>query len=304
MSPTVRAAGGVLWRPGPDGGVRVAVVHRPRYDDWSLPKGKLDPGEQALAAACREVHEETGFDVVAERSLGATSYRVLLDGRDVAKRVDWWALRAAGGRFTPSAEVDALEWLRPAEALARLTTVGYGEPLRRFLEVPRPTATVLLVRHAPAGSREQWAGDDDARPLDASGRAQAQALCGLLLRYAPRRVVAAPLRRCVATVQPVAQALGVDVELVRAVADEAHADDPDRTVALLRGLADRTTPTVVCSQGETIPDVVRRLAGRERLDPAGVLDNGDVRARKASVWALSFDDGRLVDACYLPPPVG
>ena len=304
MSPKVRAGGGVLWRPGPDGGVHIAVVHRPRYDDWSLPKGKLDPGEQPLAAACREVQEETGFDVVAERSLGATSYRVLLDGRDVAKRVDWWALRAVGGGFTPSAEVDALEWLRPPEALARLTTVGYGQPLRRFLEVPRQTATVLLVRHAQAGSREQWAGDDDARPLDGTGQAQAQALCALLLRYRPQRVVAAPLRRCVATVQPLAQSLGADIELVRGIADRAHADDPDRTVALVRGLADPARPTVVCSQGETIPDVVRRLAPPELLDPAAALDDGEVRARKGSTWALSFDDGRLVDACYLPPPVG
>ena len=298
MSTKVLAGGGVVWRHGPDGGVRIAVVHRPRYDDWSLPKGKLDPGELPLAAACREVQEETGFDVVAERSLGSTSYRVLLNGRDVAKRVDWWALRAVGGRFEPSAEVDALEWLRPAEALARLTTEGYGEPLRRFLALPRRTATVLLVRHARAGSRADWTGDDDERPLDATGRGQAQALCELLVRYAPRRVVSAPLQRCVATVQPVAQAIGAEIELVRAVADEAHAADPERTVALLRSVADPTTPTVVCSQGETIPDVVGRLASPD------LLDTGDIRARKGSVWALSFDDGRLVDACYLPPPTG
>ena len=304
MTRQVRAAGGVLWRPAHDGGVRVAVVHRPRYDDWSLPKGKLDPGEQPLAAACREVEEETGFEVAAQRSLGETSYRVLLDGRDVAKRVDWWALRAVGGGFTPSAEVDALEWLRPTEALARLTTVGYGEPLRRFVAVPRATATVLLVRHAQAGSRAAWTGRDDERPLDHTGRAQALALCGLLARYRPRRVVAAPLERCVATVRPLALAVGAEIELMRAVADDGHADDPERTVRLVQALADAAVPTVVCSQGETIPDVVRRLAPPGLLPPSELLDDGDGRARKGSVWALSFDDGRLVDACYLPPPRG
>lgn len=295
MSGDVRAAGGVLWRTGPDGGVRIAVVHRPRYDDWSLPKGKLDAGEHPLAAACREVQEETGFEAVAERSLGTTSYRVLQGGRDVAKRVDWWALRALDGRFTPSDEVDALEWLRPHEALHRLTTVGYAEPLRRFLEVPRTTGTVLLVRHAKAGSRAHWSGDDDERPLDSDGRRQAQQLCELLIRYEPRRVIAAPLRRCVETVQPLAAAIGAAVELAPSVSDRAHVADPLRTVELVRGLADAATPTVVCSQGETIPDVVRRLG-------APGLCDGDVRARKGSVWALSFDDGRIVDACYLPPP--
>ena len=302
MTAKVLAGGGVLWRQGPDGGLRIAVVHRPRYDDWSLPKGKLDAGEQPLAAACREVQEETGFELVAERSLGSTSYRVLLNGRDVAKRVDWWALRAVGGRFEPSAEVDALEWLRPAEALARLTTEGYGEPLRRFLAVPRRTATVLLVRHARAGSRDDWPGDDDERPLDDLGRRQALALCELLVRYGPCRVASAPLRRCVETVQPLARAVRAEVELVHAVADGAHADDPERTVALLHSLADAATPTVVCSQGATIPDVVRRLASPEQLDPADLVGSGEVRARKGSVWALSFDGGCLVDACYLPPP--
>ena len=304
MSAEVLAGGGVLWRQGPDGGVRIAVVHRPRYDDWSLPKGKLDPGELPLDAACREVKEETGFDVIAERSLGSTSYRVLLNGRDVAKRVDWWALRAVGGRFQPNPEVDALEWLRPAEALARLTTDGYGEPLRRFLAVPRRTATVLLVRHARAGSRADWTGDDAERPLDAVGRRQALALCQLLMHYGPGRVVSAPLRRCVATVEPVANAIGAEIELVHAVADQAHADDPERTVRFLRTLADQTTPTVVCSQGETIPDAVRRLAPPDLLPPAGLLDGGGVRAGKGSVWALSFDGARVVDACYLPPPTG
>ena len=296
MSTSVHAAGGVLWRPADDGGVQVAVVHRPRYDDWSLPKGKLDNGEQALAAACREVREETGFDVVAERGLGSTSYRVLQGGRDVAKRVDWWAVRATGGRFEPHAEVDELEWLEPHKALARLTTEGYGAPLRRFLQLPRTTATVLVVRHARAGSRADWQGEDDDRPLDDVGRRQSLALCALLAHYAPRRVLSAPLRRCVDTVEPLAQHIGAAVELTPALADAVASQDPERTAEVVRALADPAMPTVVCSQGETIPELVRRLT------PPGLLVD-DVVSRKGSVWALSFDDGRVVDACLHAPPV-
>ena len=297
MSAKVLAGGGVLWRHGPDGGVRIAVVHRPRYDDWSLPKGKLDKGEQPLAAACREVREETGFDVVAERGLGSTTYRVLQGGRDVAKRVDWWAVRATRGHFEPHAEVDALEWLDPDKALARLTTEGYGAPLRRFLALPRTTATVLVVRHARAGSRDDWEGDDDDRPLDDVGRLQARALCDLLTHYAPRRVLSAPLRRCVDTVQPLAQHVGDAVELTPALADAVATEDRERTAEVVRALVDPAMPTVVCSQGDTIPDLVHRLVPPELLV-------GEVVSRKGSVWALSFgDDGQVVDACLHAPPV-
>ena len=114
--PEVRAAGGLVWRPG-DGGPEVAVVHRPRYDDWSLPKGKLVPDEDWLDAALREVEEETGFSCEAGDELEPSRYRDR-KGRD--KLVRWWSMRAVGGSFEPNDEVDELRWLGPAEALATL----------------------------------------------------------------------------------------------------------------------------------------------------------------------------------------
>src|SRR3712207_1183187 len=103
----VRAAGGALWRPSADGGIETAVVHRPKYDDWSLPKGKLDAGEHALAAAVREVGEETGLAVVVGRRSLRTEYEV----PEGPKRVDYWLMRVVGGRFVPCDEVDGLRWL-------------------------------------------------------------------------------------------------------------------------------------------------------------------------------------------------
>jgi 8-oxo-dGTP pyrophosphatase MutT (NUDIX family) len=131
---TVHAAGGVLWRPGEDGTPRVAVVHRPRYDDWSLPKGKLDAGEQPIVGACREVLEETGVRPVLGPFLDTARYSVPTKAGTAPKRVDYWAMRAAsaeagevaGGAagsdssFVPNDEVDDLAWLPLAEAERRV----------------------------------------------------------------------------------------------------------------------------------------------------------------------------------------
>ena len=127
-----RAAGGVVWRPAADGGVEIVLVHRPRYDDWSLPKGKVDDGETWLATAVREVAEETGLTVEVGALLGDVAYPVRRRGRTVTKVVRYWALRATGGAFTPNEEVDELRWLPPAAAADLLTYDLDREVVARF----------------------------------------------------------------------------------------------------------------------------------------------------------------------------
>lgn len=140
----VRAAGGVLWRRRGDE-VQVALVHRPKYDDWSLPKGKLDRGEAWVTGGVREVREETGFTAAVGRTLGESRYRVLDRGRDAPKTVRWWAMRALEGSFTPCAEVDQLQWVPARQALASAGS-GYATgPLTAFLDGPVETTTVLLL---------------------------------------------------------------------------------------------------------------------------------------------------------------
>ena len=116
--PVIEAAGCVLWRRSPvDGEPEVCLVHRPKYDDWSHPKGKLKRGEEPLAGALREVAEETGYAAVPGSRL--TTLRYLANGRP--KQVRYWAAEAGGGRFVPNDEVDRILWLPPAAARNRLT---------------------------------------------------------------------------------------------------------------------------------------------------------------------------------------
>ena len=108
----VRAAGAVVWRSGADGRREIAVVHRPKYDDWSLPKGKLDPGEDDRAAAVREVAEETGAVAEVTADLGSVSYAVRSRGRPAQKVVRYYVMHAsASPAFTPNDEIDALRWV-------------------------------------------------------------------------------------------------------------------------------------------------------------------------------------------------
>jgi 8-oxo-dGTP diphosphatase len=135
----VRAAGGLVVRRGPDGRPRVVLVHRPRYDDWSFPKGKQHRGETLLAAGLREVREETGFFCMAEQSLGVTEY---IDRRDRPKLVRYWVMHRVAGSFEPNREVDAIAWVRPAEAALRLS----HDHDRELLERATPQLEAVLER--------------------------------------------------------------------------------------------------------------------------------------------------------------
>jgi 8-oxo-dGTP pyrophosphatase MutT (NUDIX family) len=277
---TVRAAGAVLWRPGGE----IALVHRPAYDDWSLPKGKVDGDEPLPCTARREVTEETGYDAALGRWVAAVRYRV----GDVAKRVDYWAARAGAVAGDVHDDVDGVEWLAPDAALARLSYQTDRSVCHAWATGPPATSTVLLVRHAKAGSRDAWHGPDDERPLDAGGRAQVEALRTTLpafwLRAERPYVVSAPVTRCVETV-----AWAGEVSTEERLGERA---DPAATAAYLRELAARDV-SVACSQGGVIPAAIEVLRRADGLRPARV------RAAKGSAWVLSFSAGRLVAADYV-----
>ena len=282
VEPTIRAAGGVVWRDD-SGPLRIAVIHRDRYDDWSLPKGKLNHGESRLSAAVREVHEETGAVVAATRRLIETAY--LVD--DVPKTVQFWAMRYRSGEFTRNSEVDDLRWLPLPEARTALTHDVDRSVLDAFAARPVPQSVIVLLRHAKAGRRTQWQGDDRLRPLDKAGRLQARELPAFLSAFTPVSVVSANRVRCVQTLEPFAVATGMDLAISPAFSDESYLDDPEATQNELLALAKSLPAAVVCSQGIAVPGLVTDLTGLE-----------DTRARKGAAWVLSFADGAVVSADY------
>jgi 8-oxo-(d)GTP phosphatase len=285
----IAAAGGVVRRRAEGHGSEFAVVHRPKYDDWSLPKGKLDAGEHTLQAAVREVVEETGLEVVAGRRGVRTRY----ESPDGPKRVDYWLMETVGGEFTANSEVDELRWLPLDDALDLLTHEHDRVVLEDAGRDGLPTApTLLLVRHASAGSKADWDGPDDERPLDRKGRDQARQLAEVLPLFRPTAVLSAERVRCRETVEPLATGLGLDVCPLPTLGEEEFADDPEAGLAAIeRLLAPRDEPgvTVVCSQGGAIPSVLMALGVRYE----GAAGRLHPPSAKGSTWALGGRTGQL-----------
>jgi 8-oxo-dGTP diphosphatase len=290
----VRAAGCALWRSGDDGALETAVVHRPKYGDWSLPKGKPETGEHLLQTAAREVFEETGLTVVLGRRSVRTRYDVALtDGRPVPKEVDYWTAQWSGGEFIPNDEVDELRWLPVVDATA-LCSHEHDRAVLTDLartDVPR-MPSLVLVRHGRAGDRSDWNGPDDLRPLDGKGRRQARRLAEVLPVLGPVEVFSARRTRCEETVAPLAERLGLPVQPLAELGEEEFADDPQAGLAVVERLLDRRDPcgvTVVCSQGGAIPSAllglgVRWDGGAGRLFPPSA---------KGSAWVLGGRPGAL-----------
>jgi 8-oxo-(d)GTP phosphatase len=278
----VEAAGGVLWRGDP-AAPEIALVHRPRYDDWSLPKGKLDHGEHPLLAALREIDEETGFVARPGRRLGSLRYEV----PEGPKRVRYWACEATGGRFRASREVDELWWATVPQALARLHPDHDQRVLERFVLDTRPTRAIVVVRHASAGDKKGWSGTDADRPLDPAGQARTRIVRSLLSAYAVSRAGAADVRRCRETLEPWARSARVEVSVLKATTAGVFETDPDEAIhevlALLDGVGGAGAPAgdaagsiAWCGQREVIPDLVAGVVGRlgGQADPD---DLGDLR---------------------------
>jgi 8-oxo-dGTP pyrophosphatase MutT (NUDIX family)/phosphohistidine phosphatase SixA len=240
-----------VWRPS-GRGAQVLLVHRPKYGDWTLPKGKVEPGEHLLMTAVREVAEETGLTVSLGRRLPPVRY--LATG--LPKRVDYWVAEApsAAVEFVPNSEVDEVAWVMADTAVGTHTSYQRdAETIAEFLAGPRRTTPLIVLRHASAGTKAGWKGDDSARPLDAEGEQDARALAGLLRCFGVKRIVSAPAERCVATVRPYAAAIGrIEVEPAFDATHGRTGAGPDAEKAAA-ALAAADEPVIICAHRENLP---------------------------------------------------
>lgn len=277
----MRAAGAVVTRKGGE----VLLVHRPKYDDWSFPKGKLDPGEHPVTAAVREVAEETGLDVRLGPALSQQRYR-LANGR--WKTVDYWMGRVIGsddvGRYEPNDEIDAVEWVEWKAAMRRLTYPYDRETLAEARPLRRRTRALVVLRHGKARSRGGWKKDDRRRPLVRLGEAQAQRLVPLLAAFDVTAAHSSSSTRCVQTVAPYADTTGWPVKLY----DELSEEDAsvDGIVELVDGLLDGDEGAVLCTHRPVLPTVLDALRVPDtRLEPGSMLV---VHHRKGRVVATEL----------------
>lgn len=293
MTP-VLAAGAVCWRESSAGKVEVLLVHRPRHQDLSFPKGKVDPDEPLPAAAVREVAEETGLSVALGVPLGNVEY-TLPTGR--GKRVSYWAaevgpdISTAG--FDANSEVDEVHWMDLDAARRALSYEHDVDIIDRFAELHAAgslrTFAIIALRHGKAVPHQGWTGPDHTRPLLPRGREQAVAVAGGIASYRPRKLITSTAKRCRMTIKPTRQLTGLDAKKSWKISEDAFRGDGVVVAKLIRKRLRKRTTTVLCSHSPVLPQIIAAVAAGgvpgsfERYPRLLPLDVGDYAVLHVSV---------------------
>lgn len=255
----VLAAGAVCWRYGADG-IEVVLIHRPRYNDWSWPKGKVEAGETLPEAAIREVKEETGLDIHLGVPLPSAEYMV---GKKNLKKVFYWSAQIKGeNAFAPAnlREVDRAEWLPIGEARTKLTSYADREQLDALETFDSTDALrawpLVLVRHGKAFPRSKWHETEHVRPLLKLGTRQSMALTGLLSAWDTKKLISSPWKRCMATLAPLSAATGMPIRKASTLSEKATAANPEKTVRFIEKLLAKGKPVIYCTHRPVLPTIL------------------------------------------------
>ncbi|EIK84137.1 MutT1 protein [Gardnerella vaginalis 1500E] len=246
----------------------LCLVYRPKYDDWSWPKGKNEPNESHRHTAVREVGEETGYSVTLGPHIAKIEYPLEREGKkssksntsnsnrscnpqpEVIKRIHYWMMRLidkpaaakrlpAFGPIKPAkpTEIGNVLWLTPSKARKKLTHDSDREVLDAFLEklhaIQGEYSTLLLVRHGKAESRKTWQGSEATRPITPLGAAASYALGRELACYAPNKIISSPWKRCLETVAAFSRDSSLPIEQVAELTEDHHEKQPKSTLSVL-----------------------------------------------------------------------
>ena len=289
----ILAAGAVVWRRGQDGEIELALIHRTRYQDWSLPKGKLENNESIISCAYREVQEETGCNVRFGPCLGEITYQV--DQQE--KKVTYWSAKFLSQDGTPSPdEVDEVRWVNVEAAKSLITRETDLEILRRFQELDLDTKPLILLRHAKAIERTDWAGEDTDRPLSSVGERQAKRLLSTLQPFGVEEIHSSSAVRCYETITPMARSLNIDFFFTDSLSEDVHRKDKARPVKYIERLLVNNYPILICSHNPVLPNVVSGF-----VEKFGV-EIDETKLEPGDSWVIHHIEREVVAIEFLPGP--
>jgi phosphohistidine phosphatase SixA/8-oxo-dGTP pyrophosphatase MutT (NUDIX family) len=296
MSPKVLAAGGVVWRISDDGETLVSLIHRPRYDDWSLPKGKLESGESLISCAYREIIEETNLRIQLGPFIGTSEYYV----PDGLKEVSYWSARVVGPHdaFYSNNEADQMRWLSIPDAIELATRDSDKEILEKFNATPYDTQAFIMLRHAKALARQEWQGDDDDRPLDQTGQQQAKRMLSIYQVFGIESMYTSDAVRCFDTVSGLAKSLGIDLTVATELSEYTFKKNKEKAKDFVKELIKQDGNVLICSHNPVLPRMLERLTKKVDVDlPDSKLLPGEayvLHHQKKTVFQVDRVDSPLI----------
>jgi len=289
----IRAAGAVIWRRNASDQIEIALVHRVKYQDWSIPKGKVEGKESLIACAYREVLEETGFSVRFGPKLGQISYLV----GAVVKTVTYWSAKFLSVDGTPNPqEIDEVRWIVAEEALDFLTRELDRQIINQFLELDLDSKPLILLRHAKAIDRSEWSGEDTDRPLSAEGERQAKRLLANFKPYGIEEMHSSSAVRCYETITPMARAFNVDFFFTDSLSQDVHIKDRERPIKYIHRLLVNNYPVLLCSHNPILPETISSF-----VDKFGV-EVAETKLNPADAWVVHHIEREVVSVEFLPGP--
>jgi 8-oxo-(d)GTP phosphatase len=263
MSATILAAGAVLWRKSEKKKIEVLIIHRPKYDDWTFPKGKAEVGEPLIACAYREVLEETNIETAFGPYLGEVEY-LTNDGK---KKVSFWSAKVIKEKeFNPNAEVDQLKWVEVTKVKEMLTLDTDRKILEQFLQIEPDTKPFILLRHAKAVTRDEWQGEDDDRPLDSYGQNQAKRLLAMYQVFNLEQIHSSDAVRCYDTVVAIAKGLNIKLEVTGKLSESTFKKDKEKAFDYAKDLIKLNESVLLCSHNPILPKMLNKLTKKSEVD--------------------------------------